>query len=343
MRPLVLLVALVLALPVLADPFGPPVKVGPESVPHAQVASMPSGPLAVWVDTSGVVKANDRVVTSGAVRPAVASIGDFALVVWTQTNGAVMARRLNADGSPAGIARRIGGSAAGAVAIAAAGDRYLVAWPGTLGAIHAAVVSPLGIVLVPAMPVTTQSSAQITEISAAASADGFAIVWHDIGQLEVYGVTLDANAVPVSMTPFLLSDHGAFPDVASDGNEFFAVWAFGAVEGRTFQVDGGISALRTIDEGHGPRIAWDGFAYAIGYAREVHPRPGFSFHQLAGLRVTRYGTHVERMTPTNTLAPRAFDVDAREGRFDFVFSQEGVIVQSATVREPRVRTRVMRH
>ncbi|HEX6094846.1 MAG TPA: hypothetical protein VF432_00875 [Thermoanaerobaculia bacterium] len=343
MRPLTLAALVFLALSALADPFGPPTQLSETSAPRVEVASTSAGPLVVWLDDSGVLRANGRTVASAAVRVATASVGDTALVVWTQADGSVWARRLSPDGSSSGVVRKIGSSAAGPVAVAAADGRYFVAWPGLLGQIYAAIVSPLGGPIVPAMPVTAQSGSTIGEIAAAASADGFAVVWHDLEARDVFATTLDTNGVPVSMTPLLVSDDGGFPDVASDGTTFLIVWGLGTIHARTLTVDGDLGRTRTVTLGVAPRIAWDGLAYSMAYVHQVYPRPGFSFQQLTAMRLTSYGTYVERLSPANTLMPRIYDVDARSGRFDLGHSVNSVWVQSAMVGEPRTRVRAMRH
>jgi hypothetical protein len=61
------------------------------------------------------------------------------------------------------------------------------------------------------------------------------------------------------------------------------------------------------------------------------------------MRVTEYGTYVERAESGTVLFPRDFDVNARGGRLDLAYSAGGVAVQSATVGEPRTRVRAVRH
>ena len=324
--------------------FGPPTQHTTQTAAFVEVASTPAGPLAVWLEESGAVRANGHLVGDGAVRIGVATLDDFVLVVWTQADGSVMARRRRADGTEAGVARRIGSNASGPVAVTGAGDRYFIAWAGTLGQIYGAIVTSLGVPIVPAMPITTQSaSPTIIELAVAASGDGFAAVWHDFDAREVFAITLTASGTPVSMTPMLVGG-GAFPSIASDGSNFFIVWSTDeTVFGRTLTAERELGRVRTVTAGIAPRIAWDGFAYALAFARLVFPRPGFAFHQLMTMRTSAYGTYVESVTPTNVLLPRVYDVDARPGRFDFGYVSDGVWTRNAPVGEPRTRFRFVRH
>ncbi len=309
-----------------------------------EVASTSAGPLTVWLEDSGAVQANGQLVTSGAERIGVASHGDYALVVWTQADGSVMAARRRPDGTAAGVVRRIGSNASGPLAVVDADDRYFVAWMGSLGEVYGAIVSTIGLPIVPAMPITTQSSSHIDEIAVAASAEGFAVVWHDLLARQVFATTVRASGVPVSMTPLLVTDDGGFPDVASDGEGFFVVWGIGTVSARTLSLEGELGRVRTVTVGTAPRVAWDGFAYSIAFLREVRPRPATVLQALMMLRISEYGTYVELLQPASIIFPRAWDVDARGGRLDLVFSgSAGVSVHSATVGEPRTRVRAVRY
>jgi hypothetical protein len=343
MRPIGLAVLLLLAFTAFADPLGPAVHYDDPNAALVAVASTPAGPLAVWRDVNGTVKANGNVVTTSSARIAAASIGNFALVVWTEADGDVMAARRNADGSAAGVARRVGMHATGPVAIAGMTDRYFVAWPGDFGAIYGAIVNTIGLPMIPAMPITTQSSANVTEIAAAAASAGFAAVWHDVPARKVHAITVNENGSPVSMDPLLLSDDGALPDVASNGEVFLGVWGAGTIESRTFTIDRTLGIVHKVTEGAAPKVAWDGTAFGIAFARTVNPRPGFSFPQLFAMRITIYGTYVEQFAPVSSLLPGDWDMGAIPGRLDLVHSSNGVWVESATVHAPRSRMRAMRH
>lgn len=330
-----LLVLLLLAVPVLAVPS------------ELGIASTASGPLAVWREDSGAVIANGNVVTGGAVRMAVAANGDFALVGWTEADGAVRAMRRNADGTTAGVVSTIGSNAAGPIAVAAAGDRYFIAWAGSLGEVYAALVSTAGVPLVPAMPVTAQSGAMVSRIATAANVHGFAAVWDDQTTDQVFALTLDPNGVPVSMAPLLLSEYGASPDVTSDGSTFFAVWAMGSIAARTFTVDRRLGRVRAVTKGGSPRVVWDGSAYSLVMTRLVSPRGGFQVPVLATMRVSVYGTYAGELVQVPGFADITFmhDVDARGGRVDVLYNGGTIAMQllSATVGEPRTRTRAARH
>ena len=290
----------------------------------------------------GTMKANGRVVTTDAMYIAADAIGDFALVGWTRPNGDVMVARRNPDGSAAGIARRVGTSATGPVAITAADDRYLVAWGGTLGQIYGAIVSPIGLPIVPAVPITTQSNGSVGAIAAAAAADGFAVVWHDVPGFKSYAITLDTNGVPVSMDLLPITGR-AFPDVTSNGENFLVVW--NGMQSRTLTVDRKLGIVHNMETGSAPKVAWDGQAYAVVFVREVSPRGGFSFPVLFGTRVTIYGTHVESLgVGSGILLPGDWDVDAVGGRIDVVHTGgSAVAVQSSTADAPRTRIRAVRH
>jgi hypothetical protein len=333
---------LLLASAALAD-FGPSTQFTTASSGYVAVASTTTGPLAVWREDTGVVRANGQLIAEDSTRIAASSLGDFALVVWTEPDGSVTAVRRRPDGTSAGVERHIGSNATGPVAVIAAGDRYFVAWAGSLGQVYASIVTSLGDRIVPAMPVTTQSTGTIDEVSAAASADGYAIVWHVLAERKVFAVTVHASGAPVSMTPLLLSGDGGFPDVASDGSGFFAVWGIGTIYARTLELDGTLGRVRTVTTGVAPRVVWDGFAYGLAFIRDFQPRPGTYLHQLVTMRISEYGTYVEGLQAANTLLPRSWDVDARPGRLDLVYSLSWIAVQSATVGEPRTRIRVLRH
>lgn len=329
----------------LADPFEPPIQLEQASAADAEVTATAEGPLAIWIDDGGEMRANGRFVTAAAVRGAVASFGDYALVVWTQADGAVMAKRVRPDGVTAGVIRNIGSNATGPVAIAAASGRYFVTWGGTLGEVYAAIVSEVGNPLVPAMPVTTQSPSGIGEIAAAASENGFAAVWHVWSERKVFAITVAESGVPSSMTPLLVSDDGLFPDITSNGDSFFTAWmdGNGLLRARTLTVERELGRVRSLGVGQAPRITWDGFAYIVAFAREVQPRPGFSFPVLFVTRVNAYGGVVEPLGEVGVILPRTWDVDARGGRVHLVVSSNEVTLRSATMREPRPRIRVLRH
>ena len=345
MRPLGIPALFLIAATAFADPFETPTQLSPTSAADAEVTATAEGPLAIWIDGDGEMRANGRFVTDAAVRGAVASFGDYALVVWTQADGAVMAKRVRPDGVTAGLVRRIGSNATGPVAIAAASDRYFVTWGGTLGEVYAAIVSDVGSALVPAMPMTTQSPSMIDEIAAAASEDGFAAVWHVWSERKVFAITAAESGVPTSMTLLLVSEDGLFPDITSNGDSFFTALmdGYGMLRARTLTVERDLGRVRWLGVGMAPRISWDGFAYVVAFAREVHPRPGFAFPVLFVTRVNAYGGVIETLTQAAALLPRTWDVDAGGGRVHLVVSSNEVTLRSATVREPRPRMRVLRH
>lgn len=343
MRHLGLAVLLLLAASAFAIDLAPPVKYEDPQATLVAAASFPTSTLAVWRDINGTLKANGHIVGTGAVRIAAAPLGDFALVVWTEADGDVMAARRRADGTAAGVTRRVGTKATGPVAIAGNVDRYFIAWPGEFGAIYGAVVNTIGLPMVPAMPITTQSNANITEINAAAAAGGFAAVWHDVPAQKVYAITVNDNGSPVSMEPLLLDEESAFPDITSNGEVFLAIWGAGTIESRTLTVDRTLGITHRVTEGVAPKIAWDGTAYTIAFARTVYPRPGFAFPQLFAMRITIYGTYVDSFNPPNSLLPGDWDVGAAGGRLDIVHSSNGVWVDSAVAEAPRSRIRALRH
>jgi len=346
MRPLGIPFLLFLAATAFADPFETPVQIATTSAPHVEVASTAAGPLAIWIEDGGTLRANGRFVSDAAKGASVASFGEYALVVWTLEDGAVMAKRVRPDGMTAGLVRRIGSNATGAIAIAAASDRYFVTWGGTLGEVYAAIVNDVGDPLVPAMPVTTQSPGTIGEIAAAASADGFAAVWHVWpGETKVFAITVAESGVPLSMTPIEISDDGIFPDITSNGNNFFIAWTNGEalwMSARTLTLQRDLGRVRSIGPSRIPRIAWDGFAYTVAFAREFSPRGGFVFPVLFVTRINEYGGVIETLATAAALVPREWDVDARNGRLHLVISSGDLTLRSATVREPRPRTRVLR-
>ena len=349
MRPLGIPALFLITATAFADPFETPIQLDQTSAADVEVTATAEGPLPIWIDDTGEMRANGRFVTAAAVRGAVASFGDYALVVWTQADGAVMAKRVRPDGVTAGLVRRIGSNATGPVAIAAASDRYFVTWGGTLGEVYAAIVSDVGNPLVPAMPVTTQSPSQspsgIDEIAASASENGFAAVWHVWSERKVFAITVAESGVPASMTPLLVSDDGLFPDITSNGDSFFTAWmdGNGLLRARTLTVERELGRVRSLGVGQAPRISWDGFAYIVAFARVVHPRPGFAFPVLFVTRVNAYGGVIETLAQAAALLPRTWDVDAGSGRVHLVVSSNEVTLRSATMREPRPRMRVLRY
>lgn len=309
-----------------------------------EVASTGSTPVRVWVDFNGVVKANEHLVTLAAVEAAVAATGDSALVVWTEADGTVRAMPRNVDGTAAGAASAIGSNATGAVAVAAASDRYFIAWAGSLGEVYGALVSTAGVVLVPAMPVTAQSGVTISRIAAAANANGFAVVWDVRPVAGVFATTLDPNGVPVSMTPLVLSEYGWSPDVTTDGNTFFAVWAPNFA--RTFTIDRSLGRVRTVAKGGGSmRVAWDGFAYSVAFTRLVPARGGFMVPEIAAIRINAYGAYVGQLMTVDPFVSMAstWDIDASDGRIDLLFSSAGVHLESRMAEALPKRARSARH
>ena len=207
-----------------ADSFGPPKILTTTYPDEASIAHTPTQTLVLWRE-GAVLTANGYELTQSAKRAAVAAVGERGVVVWTEAGGDVMVNRVTNMGALLGPAFRIASNAAGPIAIAGSDDRSIVAWPSTLGDVYAAVLDAFGTPIVPAMPVTTQSQ-EIGEIAAASTGKAFAIVWNvQSPSPAVFATTLDEAAVPVSMTPLLLSDLAAFADVATDGHTFFVVWS----------------------------------------------------------------------------------------------------------------------
>ena len=313
----------------------------PQSTFDAAVAYMGEQTLTVTRE-DGVIRANDRTITAGgAVRVAMDALErNSALIVFTQADGAVIGWRVDPSGSNIGGGVLIGGNAPGPVAIAAGRDRYVVAWPSPSGDIYATIVSASGAQLVPPLVVTTQGPS-VLEIRAAAMGNTFALVWQtwDDGP-NVFAAILDETGVPLSMDPIVVTNRGAFPDVTSNGSNFYAVWEDeGVIRARNLYPDGSLGRVQHLRGGdvHGPRVAWDGYAYTVAFAQIGRPRPGTAVAILAVNRFATTGVFVEALSsPAVVYFPRAWDVDASDGRVAVAPSL------AFEVGPPRVRRRIVR-
>jgi hypothetical protein len=317
------------------------IPVSAQSTFDAAVAYMGEQTLTVTRE-DGVIRANDRMITAGgAVRVAMDALEtNSALIVFTQADGAVIGWRVDPSGRNVGGGVLIGGNASGPVAIAAGRDRYVVAWPSPTGDIYATILSASGAPLVPPLVVTTQGP-RIREINATAMGNAFALVWHVWPEeTKVFATILDEAGVPLSMNPILVTDRGAFPDVTSNGSNFYAVWDDeGVIRARNLDRDGSLGRVQLLRGGdvHAPRVAWDGYAYTVAFAQIGRPRPGTAVAILAVNRFTTTGAFVEALSiPGVVYFPRAWDVDAREGRV--------AVVPSLTfeVGPPPLRRRIVR-
>ena len=350
-RPLVLLtISLVLAsVSSAVERFGPPQQIASTPVDDFAVAYTTSGRVVAWRGPEGVYANGKTLSAVVATGVAVAAVENRALVAWTQEDGAVMVARVSATGSQIGSIVRIASNAAGPIVATAGEDRFLVAWATDLGDVYAAVFNRFGTKLVAPMPVTTQQSYRIREMRAEAAGNTFAVVWHGYPDPNVSATILNEVAMPLSMTPLVVTDRGAFPDVASNGESFYVVWNDTEVfhiHGRSLTADGAVGRVDQLTslESQVARVVWDGFAYTIGYVQVGRPRPGVMIPFLSVFRVNENGGRVSYFDVVyGPYFARLFDLGAHDGQVElFIASIGGMTVQSAVVTEPRKKIRVVR-
>src|SRR5205085_9374460 len=148
--------------------------------------------------------------------------GAESLAVWADA-AKITAVRLDGRGVPIGDSFVAAKAEAAELAAAAGDERYLVAWPGRFGEVWAVILARRGSVLLPPMPVTTQSTDTVSSLHVASSGDEFAISW--TAGRRVFATVVSGSGVPRSFLPVQMTANGGASDVASNGEDFFAVWA----------------------------------------------------------------------------------------------------------------------
>lgn len=167
--------------------------------------------------------------------------------------------------------------------VAFRGNRYLVAWTSSNAIVGAAVsqapsASPVG----PQRTLSDEATASKYQVSVAAGAGGFLVVWSDARETaqlrEIYGsfVTVGAGDVLTPSANVSISHDGSTatsqttPDVASNGSQFFVVWddnGANGIYGNTTTISAGVPvpAATDVPVSHGTDSEWDPvIAYAGG-------------------------------------------------------------------------------
>jgi hypothetical protein len=340
----------------VAAPFAEPVKLTTSSVasaPRVALAYSNDHVLALWSHQGKVrVKAAglnvEHVIAESATGAAIASVGARAVAVWTDGSGSVWSRRLASDGTPAGLAVKIGDKAAGPVTVAANATRYLVAWDSPQEHIYSTLLDSTGAVLLPPLAIT-DTGADVGEPVASSNGVGFAVVWHTWPPAErVYAALYDGNGIPESFHPMLVGERALYPDITSNGEGYFVAWGdrdFQGIRGRSISATGDLGRRVTItsDNGVVPRLAWDGSAYSMAYVVTAYPRPGYTIPYLASRRFRESGGFVEGLGASAPLFAQGYDLKARAGRVDLLVpTGEGLTLQTATVATPPLRSRAVR-
>ncbi len=125
----------------------------------------------------------------------------------------------------------------------------------------------------------------VDKIAAASNGDSFLVVW-DTTTVEpwvdpctircpaadrwVHAVVIGHDGNPRPETETILSKNGGLPDVVFNGTSYLAVWSSmpdGGVVGKLIAPDTTTGEDRVFTTGHdfGPRLAWDGRGYTIGF------------------------------------------------------------------------------
>jgi hypothetical protein len=252
--------------------------------------------------------------------PALASDGDRYLVVWTDGRAGdgpahIYGTFVTRDGAvtdPSGFQISDGAPGENELrpSVAWGGSSYLVTWQVGSGGARAVMVSPQGQVM---GPLTGFSACdRCTDAKVAAAADGTFLVVGDNGpnqegtfavRISSAGVVLDP--VPIVLDPSTSNELGAA--VASDGNEFLAIWA-GSQSGATnptagarISTSGQVLSTFALSVGFYPIVAFDGSQYLVAWQETRDDGSGFvngGYRQRAddnimGVHVSRSGQMLE--------------------------------------------------
>jgi len=187
--PLALILVFFLASAALAFDLGSDIPLTTTTGVQAKplLALTPGGVVAVWEENglrSGLM-AGGTSIEGGRVSTlldhapaaaALATLGAESLAVWAD-GAKITAVRLDGRGVPIGDPFVAANAMTTELAAAAGDERYLIAWPGMFGEVWAVILSRSGSVLLPPMPVTTQSTDVITSLHVASNGDELAIAW----------------------------------------------------------------------------------------------------------------------------------------------------------------------
>jgi hypothetical protein len=332
-----------------------------------------SSTFVVWSDTTtsaGRMMANQPIANPVVLDTVTyrdggaASVGDQSFGLWLQGDW-IYGQYFNASGTPTGApvyiamvdSRHTMRMGAGASA-----DRYLVAW-GALSRVLGSIVDTNGNIINSNMQVVGGTYGRNVEaVKVASLGDEFLLVWESTGDepwvapcslqcpsddREVHVLIIDKDGNPVPGTERLLGHSAGQPDVASNGtDDYFVVWntVAGAITG--VHVSRGATSVGATEtlvaaNGYGPRVAWDGAAYDLGYVDST------DIQALRAVRLDASG-HVTDVIGAPALHhgvwPRQFGLAAKDGvvavtyvdgtRLVISYGREGI---------PVTRTRAVRH
>lgn len=313
------------------------------------LALTPGGVVAVWQESGlrsglmagGATIDNSRVSTlldHAPAAAALATLGAESLAVWADA-AKIAAIRLDGRGVPIGDPFVVANADASDLAAAAGEERYLIAWPGHFGEVWAVIVARSGSILLPPMPVTTQSTDTIASLHVAPNGDEFAITW--TAGRRVFATVLSGSGVPRSFLPVQLTTNGGASDVASNGADFFAVWARSdnsGLGGRVVDANGKVGdefALTTSPD-NVPRVSWDGSAYAVAFARRAERNATTILFTV----VQRFAANGAMIESTSTAYQGEPVLTALAGHLAIAYSNgPSIVVRFAEASLPRVRRR----
>lgn len=293
-----------------------------------------------------------------------ASVADQSFGLWLQGDW-IYGQYFNASGTPTGApvyiamvdSRHTMRMGAGASA-----DRYLIAW--------AAASRVLGSIVDTSGHITNSNNMQlvggtygrnIEAVKVASIGNEFLLVWESTGDepwvapcslqcpsddREVHAVIIDKDGNPVSGTERLLGQSAGQPDVASNGtDDYFVVWSSvaGAISG--VHVSRGATSVGATEtlvaaNGYGPRVAWDGTAYDLGYVDST------DIQALRAVRLDDNGRVTDVIgAPAlhHGVWPRQFGLAAKDGLVAVTYVDGTRLVISYGREGVPTRTRAVRH
>jgi hypothetical protein len=211
------------------------------SVSHADIYGARVGTNGVLLDRAGFAICT---ATNNQTAPAVAANGTDYLVVWEDQRDGPATNIYGARVNGVGVLLDTNGFAISTAiniqsrpALAARGSDYLVVWEdgrgGASSDIFGARVTSAGVVADPfSIPICTAANVQAGP-AVASNGTNWLVVWHDLRAGERYniygarvnaaGTVIETGGFPVSSNP----EGHSFPAVASNGTNYFVVWADG--------------------------------------------------------------------------------------------------------------------
>jgi hypothetical protein len=330
--------------------------------------------FVVWSDTTtsaGRMMTN-RPIASPVVLDTVpyrdagaASVADQSFGVWLQGDW-IYGQYFNASGTPTGAPvylAMVDSRHTMRMGVGAGADRYLVAWAAASRVLGAIVDTNGNIPNSNNMELDAGIYGRNVEaVKVASIGDEFLLVWETTGDepwvtpcslqcpsddREVHALILDKDGNRVTGTERILADAAGQPDVVSNGtDDYFVVWTSvaGAITG--VHISRGATSVGATESlvaanGYGPRVAWDGTAYDLGYVDTT------DIQALRALRLDDKG-RVRDVIGTPALHhgvwPRQFGLAALDGvvavtyvdgpRLVISYGREGI---------PVTRTRAVRH